>query len=84
MSRLQASFVVWGVWVAYFLVFELWNVLGGDRTRWLNLSTTVDDVEKWWWPFQFLILVGLAILMVHWAVGGPIQLAVATAKRLIG
>lgn len=81
MTRLHASFVVWGIWLAYFAILELWALLGNPR--WLTLSTTVDDVEKWWWPFQFAILLGLAILMVHWAVGGPIQLAARKAAELL-
>lgn len=84
MGRLAASWLVWGPWVAYFLAAELYAVFTHNR-HYLTLSSTVDDVERRWWPVQFIILVGLAVLMVHWFAGGPVKLAAAAvARRLPG
>lgn len=82
MTKLQWSFVIWGPWVMYFAAFELWAVFN-KRSKWFTLSTTTGDIEKWWWPIQFVILFGLAILLVHWSEKGPVSLAATQAKRLV-
>jgi hypothetical protein len=78
-SKLQVSLLVWGLWLASFVGLEMAGIFW---KRWFTLSRTTWTLENKWAPLAFVILVGLAVLMVHIFVGGPINLAGSAAKRL--
>jgi hypothetical protein len=82
MKSLPWSLAVWGVWLAYFLVVELAAVFLKGRVPWFTLSRTTWTLEDKWAPLSFLILFGLAVLMVHIFAGGPIKLAAAGTRKL--
>lgn len=57
------SAAVWLGWLALFLVLELlgyWHV-----TPWSTLSEWTWTLEGAWSPFRFVVLFGLAVLLVH-------------------
>lgn len=87
--KMLISILVWLVgFLGYFIVMEglalLWHRLGlpGD-CPWYTLSRTSWHIEKAWWPFQFVFLIGIAVLLVHIVEGGPVRLAAAYPYRLV-
>jgi hypothetical protein len=64
MSRWEWAAVIWGIWAAWFVVFELTSAIW-DRCPWPTLSTTTQELEGLWVWAVFFVLVGLIILNVH-------------------
>lgn len=57
------SYVIWGIWVLTFLVFEFSGLFGW--TPWHTLSETVwslENINRW---VRVLALCGLVILTTH-------------------
>lgn len=83
MSKFWLSFIIWVCcWFMSFVILELIAVFW-KGCPWYTLSTTGDHIERAWWPFQFVFLIGLCVLMVHIFEGGPIKLAVAYTKKAL-
>lgn len=62
-GKFDASAFVWLAWFASFVVLE---VLGlWDRVPWFTLSQFVWGAEDQWGIFRWIVLFGLAILLVH-------------------
>jgi hypothetical protein len=75
------SVLVWFVgWIGLFLIMEM-LALFWKGCPWYTLSRTSWHTERAWWPFQFVFLFGLVILMVHIFEGGIIKLAVFAPKQ---
>lgn len=81
MPNLRCSLIVWSLWLAAFLTLELAGIFW-KGCPWYTLSRTTWTLEDEWAPLSFVILLGLAVLMVHIFVGGPVKLAGAAAKNL--
>jgi hypothetical protein len=59
----RASLIVWGLWLAAFLIIELPAAFGW--TPWRTLSETSWNVEQWWEPTRIILEVFLAVLLLH-------------------
>jgi hypothetical protein len=81
MTRYEWGLIVWGAWLALFLALELMALF--RIVPWPTLSRTAWDTEDAWAPIQFVILIGLAVLLVHIVAGGPVKLAAAGVSKLI-
>lgn len=85
--RTLVSLLVWYVgWLGTFAVLEglalLWHRLHlPGECPWFTLSRTSWHIERAWWPFQFVFLFGLCVLMVHIFSGGIVKLAVFGGAR---
>ena len=64
---MAVSTAVWLGWLALFGVLELSALT--HRVPWLTMSRWTWALEKAWWPFPWILLVALALLLVHLVAG---------------
>lgn len=64
---MKVSSAVWLGWLALFGVFELLAL--SRRMPWSTMSAWVWQLERFWAPLPWLIIVALALLMVHLSTG---------------
>lgn len=71
MSKFAVSAIVWaGCWFGSFLVFEL-SAIFWKGCPWFTLSSTVWHIEALSKVLVWLVLVGMAVLLVHFVTGFP-------------
>lgn len=80
MSKIWPSLAVWLTWVGIFVALELTALLW-KGCPWYTLSRTSWHIERAWWPFQFVFMVGLVVLMIHIFEGGVVKLAVFAPRQ---
>ena len=75
------SLLVWVCgWFMLFVILEMLAIFW-KGCPWYTLSRTSWHIERSWWPFQFVFLFGLCVLMVHIFSGGIIKMAVVAPRQ---
>lgn len=63
------TYLIWGGWLALFLVLELLAVF--HAVPWVPLSDMAWHLERLSDVFRWVFLIGLAVLMTHIVTGWP-------------